>query len=94
MANLFRNKLTAAISLFTFITLLLFISYVFFYPLTWEIDEESFFVLVEKGDNLPKISQKLKSSGLEFNSQLLYLSSILLNVDRKIFPAGMIFKKG
>jgi len=66
----------------------------FFYPLRWEIDEESFFVLVEKGDNLPKISQKLKDSGLEFNSQLLYLSSIILNIDRKIFPGRYDFQKG
>jgi len=94
MANLFKNKFTAAISLFILIALFLLISYMFFYPLRWEIDEKSFFVLVEKGDNLPKISQKLKNSGLKFNSQLLYLSSILLNVDRKIFPGRYDFQKG
>jgi UPF0755 protein len=49
---------------------------------------------VEKGDNLRKISQKLKSSGLGVNSPLLFLSSKLIGIDRRIIPGRYDFQKG
>jgi len=90
----FRKK-TLVKTLVSFcIILLVIVLYIFFYPLSWKAEKDSFFIAVDKGDNLPVISQKLKSSGLGFNSSLLFLSSKLLGIDRKILPGRYDFQKG
>ncbi|MDH4221956.1 MAG: endolytic transglycosylase MltG [candidate division Zixibacteria bacterium] len=90
----FKKKTRFAILLSSIAVLLLLIAYIFFYPLGWEKNKDTLHVMVEKGDNFPEISRKLKDSGLRFNSQALYLSSVLLKIDRKIFPGRYDFQKG
>jgi UPF0755 protein len=94
LVRLSKKKTLTAISLLFFLFLILALAYTFLSPLGWEKDEKSFFLLVEKGDSLHKISQKLEGSGLKFNPQLFSLSAKLLNVDRKIFPGRYDFQKG
>lgn len=90
----FRKKTLVKTLLSFCIILLLIVLYIFFYPLNWKVEKDSFFIVVEKGDNLPIISQKLKSSGLGFNSPILFISSKLLRIDRKILPGRYDFQKG
>ncbi len=94
MVRLSKKKTLTAISLFFLLFLILIFAYTFLSPLGWEKDGKSFYILVEKGDNLHKISQKLEGSGLKFNPRLFSLSAKLLNVDRKIFPGRYNFQKG
>jgi UPF0755 protein len=94
MGLLLKNKFSVAILSVSLAALLLVASYLFFYPLKWETSEKSFYIVIEKGDNLPKVSRKLKDSGLKFNSQLLFFTSILLKIDRKIYPGRYDFQKG
>lgn len=94
MGFLFKNKFSFAILSILLAVLILVASYLFFYPLRWETNEKSFYLVIEKGDNLSKVSQKLKDSGLKFNSQLLFFTSILLKIDRKIYPGRYDFQKG
>jgi UPF0755 protein len=87
-----RNFFTIGISCLIILTLLFL--YIFFYPLPWGISKKNTFILVEKGDNLRKISQKLNSSGLGVDPPLLFLSSKLLGIDRRIIPGRYDFQKG
>ena len=94
MKHLVRRKnLVKTVISFLIILTLVFL-YIFFYPLPWGISKKSTYVIVEKGDNLRNISQKLKSSGLGVNSPLLLLSSKLLSIDRRIIPGRYDFQKG
>ncbi|MDP2960254.1 MAG: endolytic transglycosylase MltG, partial [candidate division Zixibacteria bacterium] len=94
IAYLFRKKTLVKTLLSSCIILLLIVLYIFFYPLNWKVEKDSFFIVVEKGDSLPIISQKLKSSGLGFNSPILFISSKLLRIDRMILPGRYDFQKG
>ena len=94
MEQFVRKKNLIKIGISFLIILTLVFLYTFFYPLPWGISKKSTSIVVEKGDNLRKISQKLKSSGLEVNSPLLFLSSKLLSIDRRIIPGRYDFQKG
>lgn len=94
MAHLLNRKNIVKVLISFLVFLSLIFLYVFFYPLPWGAGKKNAFIMVEKGDNLHKISQKLRSSGLEFNSPLLFLSSKLLGIDRKIIPGRYDFQKG
>jgi len=94
MEHLVRKRNLFTIGTSCLIVLALVFLYIFFYPLPWGINKKNTFVIVEKGDNLRKISQKLNSSGVEVNSPILSLSSKLLGIDRRIIPGRYDFQKG
>ncbi|MDP3024790.1 MAG: endolytic transglycosylase MltG [candidate division Zixibacteria bacterium] len=94
MEHFVRKKNLIRIAISFLIILSLVFLYIFFYPLPWGISKKSTSIIVEKGDNLRKISQKLKSSGLGINSTLLFVSSKLSGIDRKIIPGRYDFQKG
>ncbi len=94
MRLLLRKKDFIKVALGSFIALILIFLYIFFYPLPWGITKKTTYIIVEKGENLRKISEKLKNSGLGVNSSLLSLSSKLLRIDRRIIPGRYDFQKG
>src|SRR3989304_7573635 len=94
MEHFVRKKNLIKIGISFLIILTLVFLYIFFYPLPWGISKKSTSIIVEKGDNLHKISQKLGNSGLGFNSPLLFLSAKLLGIDRKIIPGRYDFQRG
>ena len=94
MTHLLNRKNTAKVLISFLVLLSLIFLYVFFYPLPWGAGKRNAFILVEKGDNLHKISQKMQSSGLGVNPPLLFLSCKLLGIDRRIIPGRYDFKRG
>ncbi|HVP35706.1 MAG TPA: endolytic transglycosylase MltG, partial [Terriglobales bacterium] len=94
MEQLVKKRNLIAICISCLIILILVFWYLFYYPLPWGINKNDTFVIVEKGDNLRKISQKLKGSGVEVNSPALFLSSKIMGIDRKIIPGRYDFQRG
>lgn len=94
MTSLFRKKALVTGLLISLLILFLIFLYLFFYPLGWGLTKDSFFIVVEKGENLKAISRKLKNCGLGVNSSALFLSAKVLNIERKILPGRYDFRKG
>ena len=92
--NLFKRKPVLVSSLIILVAIFIFAVRFFVVPIPWNIKENSVYVIIEEGDSMAKIVDRLKEINLIKNGKWFLILSEVLGKDRHIQAGRYDFEKG
>jgi UPF0755 protein len=92
--NLFKRKPILVSSIIILLAILIIALRWFVIPIRWNAKENSVYVVIEEGDNMGKITERLKEKDLIENGKWFLILSKVLGKDRHIQAGRYNFEKG
>ncbi len=92
--NLFKRKPFLVSSIIILLAILFIAVRWFVIPIPWNVKENSVYVVIEEGDNMAKIVERLKEKNLIGNGKWFLILSEVLEKDRYIQAGRYNFEKG